>query len=42
MKDYPKLSDKAIVAIMDMLWLKRTRFHFQFQDLVELCWRDIY
>ena len=42
MKAYPQLSDKTIVAIMDMLWLKRTRFHFQFQDLVELCWRDIY
>ncbi len=36
MKAYPQLSDKAIVVIIDMLWLKRTRFQFQFQDLVTL------
>ena len=36
MKAYPQLSDKAIMVIIDMLWLKRTRFQFQFQDLVTL------
>ena len=41
-KEYPQSSDKLIIPILDMLWIKRTRFHFQFQDLVELCWREIY
>jgi hypothetical protein len=41
-KEYPQLSDKLIIPILDMLWIKRTRFHFQFQDFVELCWREMY